>query len=206
MIAQTEKKFYVYELAYPELVGGAVFYVGKGSKRKTWKGWVDRIDEHEKQAMQPDKVKRWGRNIEKCQAIQSIWDRGEQVVKRKVFWTDIEREAYAHESMLIEKHGVANLTNKANGGRPISNRFVTVGSLQTKPVEPLVEKPKKHVEDYSMSIEDVASFLDVRPAMISRLVKKGDIKASFTGSSYVIRYSDVMEYVSIQKEKLRIEY
>lgn len=206
MLDQPEKKYYVYELSYPESMGDAVFYVGKGSSRKTWKGEVDRIDEHEKQAMQPDKVKRWGRNVEKCQVIQSIWANGEQVVKRKVFWTDIEQEAYAYESKLIEKYGIENLTNKPRGGRPRSDRLVTVGSLRSKPVDPPVEKPKKQVEDYPMSVQDVADFLDVRPSTIIGLINRGELKSSFIDGACIISRSDVMEFIDIQTTKLRIEY
>ena len=73
MVAQMENKFYVYELAYPESMGGDVFYVGKGRKYKIGKGFVDRIDVHEKEASLPLKsIKKWSRNVEKCLAIRSI--------------------------------------------------------------------------------------------------------------------------------------
>jgi hypothetical protein len=45
-----EKIYYVYTLARPD---GTVFYVGKGSLRKAGRRYIDRIDEHEKQAMLP---------------------------------------------------------------------------------------------------------------------------------------------------------
>src|SRR4051812_14655876 len=61
-------EFYVYIHAYPESMGGAVFYVGKGIG--------DRIDQHEEEAHH-------GHQCEKCDIIRSIWAVGERVVKRK---------------------------------------------------------------------------------------------------------------------------
>src|SRR5260370_14787057 len=109
--ATSKKIYYVYTLARPD---GTVFYVGKGSLRKTGKGYIDRIDEHEKQAMLPlAKIKGWGRNFEKCKIIQEIWEQGGEVVKQKVFETTVERDAYLYERYLVmEDYGIENLTNK----------------------------------------------------------------------------------------------
>src|SRR2546429_2776953 len=189
-----EKKYYVYELAYPESMGGAVFYVGKGSRRKTWKGIIDRIDEHEKQATQPDKVRRWGRNIEKCQAIQSIWGKGEQIVKRKVFWTDTEQEAYNWESKLIEKYGIENLTNKFRGGKPRSDRFLVVGSTQSTSSSPsMTDRMPEEI-----SLEDLADLFGVTKWVIQREVKLGKLKAFDTRGTMCFKWESIEEYMQNQ--------
>jgi hypothetical protein len=91
-----EDEFYTYELAYPENMGGAVFYVGKGSKM--------RIDEHEKQA-------RRGESDPRHIVIRAIWASGEQVIKRKVRENITEDEALKHEKFLIKQYGPENLAN-----------------------------------------------------------------------------------------------
>jgi hypothetical protein len=94
--------YYVYELAYPESMGGAVFYVGKGVRR--------RINAHESEA-------RLGKQSYKCDIIRDIWAHGEQVVKRKVFETPIEQDAYIYEWVLVNLvYGYDNLANVQDGG------------------------------------------------------------------------------------------
>jgi hypothetical protein len=61
--------FYVYTLAYPESMGGTIFYVGKGRN--------DRINDH-------DRETRRGVQSDKCNIIREIWATGEEVVKIKV--------------------------------------------------------------------------------------------------------------------------
>lgn len=87
---------YVYELSYPESMGGAVFYVGKG------KG--DRIDAHESQA-------RIGVQSAKCDAIREIWANGEEIVKRKIREKLTDQEALDLERERILFYGIENLTN-----------------------------------------------------------------------------------------------
>jgi hypothetical protein len=97
----SEEIHYAYELVYPESMGSAVFYVGQG------KG--DRIDEHEREA-------RKGCTCRKCSAIQSVWRRGEQIVKRKVFETPVKQDACIYEWVLINLiYGIDNLTNWWDG-------------------------------------------------------------------------------------------
>ena len=94
--------YYVYELAYPESMGGKVFYVGKGIR--------GRIHEHESEA-------RKGVQSEKCDIIREIWADGEKVVKRKVFETPIEQDAYIYEWVLINLiYKIDNLANVNAGG------------------------------------------------------------------------------------------
>lgn len=99
------KKYYVYMLAYPESMGGAVFYVGKGT------GY--RVSSHEAET-------RNGGTSKKHDIIRSIWNAGEQVVKDIVFETDDEQEAFTHESELIKRHAsiLANIILNPNIGLP----------------------------------------------------------------------------------------
>src|SRR5258708_11777796 len=94
-------RFYVYELAYPESMGGAVFYVGKGQD--------NRIDHHEAEA-------RKGKRSYKCSVIRKIWAAGEQMVKRKVQKNMTEEAAYQLEKDLIRMYDRRHLTNLTDGG------------------------------------------------------------------------------------------
>src|SRR5260221_13283387 len=91
-----ETYFYVYTLAYPESMGGAVFYVGKGS------GY--RINDHEKEA-------RRGVTSLKCDIIRSLWEEGEDIVKTKVYTNLSEYEALTREDELVNLYGLENLPN-----------------------------------------------------------------------------------------------
>lgn len=81
------KRYYVYTLSYPESMGGAVFYVGKGAG--------NRVHQHESEAKN-------GGTYKKDEIIRAIWDAGEQVVKSIVLETDDDKEARKHEKKLIE--------------------------------------------------------------------------------------------------------
>ena len=78
--------YYVYTFAYPQSMGGAVFYAGKG---RTW-----RIDDHEREA-------RRGHQCQKCEIIRSIWLAGKQVVKMKIAMGLSETEALQLEKETI---------------------------------------------------------------------------------------------------------
>ena len=94
---------YVYTLAYPEAMGGYVFYIGKGMN--------DRINDHEREA-------RTGFHSHKCHAIRKIWKAGLQVVKQKIAYFETEMEALQYEIALIFfMRGYGHLTNLADGGK-----------------------------------------------------------------------------------------
>ncbi len=96
-------QLYVYELAYPESMGSAVFYVGKGQ--------CYRITAHEREA-------RKGVKSHKCNIIREIWMHGDEVVKRiiAVFPYYQEREALMYEWAMINMTCHANqLVNKRSG-------------------------------------------------------------------------------------------
>jgi hypothetical protein len=114
----TKPKFYDYELAYPESMGGAVFYVGKGTS--------NRINEHEGEASK-------GGISQKCKIIREIWAQGYQVVKRKVYETNIEQDAFLYEWVLINLvYGYSQLTNIFEGGNGgivpfnIKNKIISI--------------------------------------------------------------------------------
>ena len=86
--------YYVYEQAYPDdfldqELAGTVFYVGKGTG--------NRIDFHEEAAS----GKHYDANQQKCAIIREIQAQGKQVVKRKVYETDVEQDAYLYEWILF---------------------------------------------------------------------------------------------------------
>jgi hypothetical protein len=91
---------YVYELAYPESMGGVTFYVGKGR--------YDRINQHERDA-------RNGVQSPVCNIIREIWSYGEQIVKRKVLEGLDKREARVRERERIFSYGISKLANRLPG-------------------------------------------------------------------------------------------
>lgn len=96
-------KHYVYTLAYPESMGGRVFYVGKGIDK--------RIDVHERDA-RLDK----GTNPYKKNIIRKIWREGSQVVKTIIAYFETHRDACSYEIALIFfMDGLANLTAGGEG-------------------------------------------------------------------------------------------
>lgn len=101
-----KSKPYVYHLQYPESMGGSIFYIGKGTKR--------RIYEHETEARSTRKV---FSNPYKIRIIRQIWRQGEQFVKAKIAEFISDEEAYLFEFALIFfMQGYGNLTNITDGG------------------------------------------------------------------------------------------
>ena len=126
------KIYYVYTLAYPQSMGGAIFYVGKGTE--------NRINVHEIEA-------RHGYSSKKHNAIRSILDAGEQVVKSIVFETDNERVAYKRENELIKLHAPTLANVIAN---PLVVRIKTV----------LPSRPDPSSEEYFQMILQRAIWLN----------------------------------------------
>ena len=99
------KPHYVYVLAYPESMGGHVFYVGKGSGV--------RIHDHEMEARNGKTANRY-----KTGTINKIWDAGEQVVKKKLAFFETHEDALLYEIALIFfMDGLTNLTDGGDGSR-----------------------------------------------------------------------------------------
>lgn len=95
------KPHYIYTLAYPESMGGAVFYIGKGVGK--------RIHEHEGEA-------RRGVKSHKCNIIRKIWTNDDQVVKTKLAFFETHEEACLYEIALIFfMDGLVNLTYGGDG-------------------------------------------------------------------------------------------
>jgi hypothetical protein len=96
-------EYYVYVLAYPESMGGAIFYIGKGQ--------ADRIADHEREA-------RKGVQSHKCDIIRDIWAHGEEVVKGVIatFAYYREHDALMYEWAMINMTGFAeHLVNRRSG-------------------------------------------------------------------------------------------
>lgn len=97
-----ELQHYVYTHAYPDDMGGYVFYIGKGIG--------NRIDRHEQYAKQ-------GRKDHKCNVIRKIWVNGGQVIKTKVAFFATHKEALLYEQALIVlMRPYGHLTNLTDGG------------------------------------------------------------------------------------------
>ena len=133
--------YYVYTLAWPN---GEVFYVGKGTG--------DRIDQHEHET-------ELGYRTEKCDVIRQIWSDGGQVVKRKVYETTVERDAFLYEWSLINLvYGLENLTNQSSGHE------------QTSPaVKSLVEEQG---EAY-LTFEETLKYLGITRDTLDRYARAG---------------------------------
>lgn len=95
--------FYTYKLSYPESMGGAVFYVGKGTD--------DRIKRHEY------KTKR-GISCPSSEHILKIWAAGEEVVREKIHTGMSEAQALQDEEMQIAYYEqYFELANVFTGGK-----------------------------------------------------------------------------------------
>lgn len=105
-----DRKPYVYMLAYPESMGGAPFYVGKGIG--------DRINHHEEEA-------RSGVQSRKCGVIRETWGNGEEVSKTILAFFDTKLEALRYEASLIDS--MEGLSNVASGRKNIKDTFLTDG-------------------------------------------------------------------------------
>lgn len=90
------KRYYVYTLARPD---GRVFYVGKGSGRRT------NIHLNEARKMEC--------HCKKCRIIHHIWAAHQEVQINRVFEADNEHDAFDYERALIARLSLTNdLCNK----------------------------------------------------------------------------------------------
>lgn len=136
------KKFYTYTLAYPESMGGTIFYVGKGTGR--------RVHQHETDARAVPLVKSHKNN-----AIRKIWAAGEQVAKRKEAYFATEEEAFMHEiALIVLMRPYGNLTNLTDGGEGISGLHHSEAARQkigesskTRVRKPLSEAARQRISD-----------------------------------------------------------
>src|SRR6266702_4430512 len=124
--------YYVYTLAYPELMGGSVFYVGKG------KG--NRIYEHEIHARQSACCPSHKTNV-----IRKIWREGGKVVKKKLAFFEDEAHAFLYEVALIFfMRPYDHLANLTDGGEGASGRtHICPEELKRKYSEMYKGKPRK---------------------------------------------------------------
>jgi len=97
-------RYYVYLLCYPN---EKVFYVGKGTGR--------RVDAHERICRLILKKNKMTLLSHKDKVMIEIWDTGGEVLKKIVFRTDDEQEAFRIESMIIDHFGLERLTNETYG-------------------------------------------------------------------------------------------
>lgn len=94
-------QYYVYALARPTKGEWAVFYIGKGSKR--------RVFAHENEA-------RSGCKCHKCNIIRKVWKEGSDIQRYILLTTESEQEAFEYEREMIALHGRDNLCNHTAGG------------------------------------------------------------------------------------------
>jgi excisionase family DNA binding protein len=167
--------YYVYTLSYPEEMGGAVFYVGKGSG--------NRIFDHEK-FVRYNARKRSG-NHHKDAVIKRILDAGLEVRKEPIASFDLETDALAYESYLINTvYGLRNLTNMTTGG---------LGHA-------VEESPRLLGVPDEMAADDVAQYLNVHRKTVINLVERGELRGYRVGRNWRFRKSDVDEYLERQQE------
>ena len=167
--------YYVYTLSYPEEMGGAVFYVGKGSG--------NRIFAHESFVRFDDK-KRSG-NHHKDVVIKRILDAGLEVRKEIVASFDLEIDAFAYEWFLINTvYGLRNLTNMTTGG---------IGHA-------VEDSPRLLGVPDEMITDDVAHYLNVHRKTVINLVERGELRGYRVGRNWRFRKSDVDEYLERQRE------
>ena len=113
-----ELPFYVYTLSYPEgfvtssgqELGGAVFYVGKGTVQPP--SQIQRVDVHEWEVLRPSSNQPiFSINQYTINAIRHIWKQGKAVVKQIIFESASEGEAYTYERRALEQFASPYLTN-----------------------------------------------------------------------------------------------
>lgn len=131
------KPHYVYTHAYPESMGGYVFYVGKGTKK--------RIQVHEHEA-------RRGDTSYKCRVIRKIWRAGELVIKTKLAFFGTHEEAVLYEQALILlMKPCGHLTNITDGGEGTCGR---VNSEETRRKMSLAQKGKVCSEEHRRNLSE----------------------------------------------------
>lgn len=146
------KQHYVYELCYPD---GTPFYIGKGQKKRVYM--------HEINA-------RKGDVSAKCKIIRKIWESGGQLLKKIVFESDDNLEAFNFEKQHISVSRLKyKLTNVAPGGmaggrQAKGSNKVRLSLWVTKAEKAIVDKQPKgeRVRWVSMAIMEQAALDDIR--------------------------------------------
>jgi hypothetical protein len=119
-------QYYVYALARPTKGEWAVFYIGKGSKR--------RVFAHESEA-------RSGHRCHKCNIIRKVWRNGGEIQRYILLTTESEQEAFDYEVAMIELHGRKNLANRTAGGEG-GGMFGRIVSEETRGRMSMAQKGK----------------------------------------------------------------
>lgn len=106
--------FYVYELLYPEEMGGAVFYVGRGHER--------RIYAHEGEARaiyyRANSIKVFRCFCPKCVIIRNIWAQGYPIVRKKIHENISRGKSTSLEYSVIKQlENSRILTNRSGNSR-----------------------------------------------------------------------------------------
>jgi excisionase family DNA binding protein len=175
------RTYYVYTLSHPT---GEIFYIGKGSG--------PRIDHHEVHATRSSEVvEKQGLNAEKCRVIREIWAQGEEVEKKIVYETDVERDAYIYEWGLINMvYASAGLTNLKGGGQ---------GRI-TRPKKAKRNLPSELPSNSYFLLEEVATRYRIGLATIRRLCPDEKIPgAKQIGRQWRIPRSFLEDQVDVDK-------
>lgn len=139
--------YFNYTLSYPEEcfdgdgtdLSNIVFYVGKGTH-------LSRIDNHFREAA----ARRC--SCEKCNVIRWIWSKGKAPLRKIVFETLSEDEAFGNEQHLIQSEYKSKYLTNVNHATPCGNRTYR---------RPVIEKDG----EVYVSIAEASRFLKVsRPA------------------------------------------
>lgn len=168
-------RFYVYELIDPR--DDAVFYVGKGQKR--------RIECHEAEAAK-------GKHSRKCDRIREIWGAGHSITKHIVSRHSDENEALEAEASRIADIGLANLTNVFPGGVLGADAYLRA----------VREREQRAALDEHVALKRNLEMMIPIFAMLSRAKANGGSIGAYAGSRWIDASEAFESWLTALIEKL----
>ncbi len=191
-VATAQKTWYVYFLCDPD-IPDIPFYVGKGSGR--------RIEHHERYINASSGGSNY--NAAKQKAIRQVWNKGKQVLRKKVAEFNHEEDAYFYEWAMIALYH-EHLTNVAHGKTACIQRRAAPSS--STPVRDMKQQwlarfSKLAMQEQVYSIDEAAKLLKVNPMTIRRMIQRGEIRASKVGKQYRIPRSEIDKFLDGGQQK-----
>lgn len=173
-------KYYVYVLVHPD--NDCIFYVGKGTVQK-YKHLPERMGMHETEARQ-------GFKSAKHNTIRSIWAKGLEVQKYKVFEIDNEEEALLYEQALIRlMNGEGKLTNIpldiSNIAFGVGRNYMPLNHRSNDDLPSQVSQSKLEQNravngamNEQLGIAEAARELGVNERTVRRWIKSGELNST----------------------------